>query len=123
MSIRVASWHVVVALSSLLLSCGDSPRAALDAAGCASDAECDDGNPCTIDRCVAGACSKTAAPAGTVCRARSGPCDREETCDGTGNACPADGFQPVGTVCRAASGVCDAPEVCDGVSRDCPVDA
>ena len=31
-------------------------RAATPCTGCRSDGECDDGNPCTVDRCVGGTC-------------------------------------------------------------------
>jgi hypothetical protein len=59
---------------------------------CTADAQCDDMNPCTVDTCVAGACSNTAALAGTVCG--SAPfCEGPTTCDGQGacmNGAPVD---------------------------------
>ncbi len=62
------------------------------------------------------------ATAGTVCRAAAGVCDVAERCDGTGAACPTDGFLPSGTQCRAAAGACDIAESCSGSSATCPVD-
>lgn len=89
---------------------------------CATGRECERG---TID-CSGGTpvCqSGGAAAAGTLCRAASGPCDREETCDGSGLDCPADGFFGASTVCRpAASGGCDVAEVCGGSGAACPPD-
>lgn len=74
--------------------------------GCSDDSMCDDGNPCTDDRCEAGACVFEPAPAGTSC-ADENPCDGEETCDGAaqcepgvpldtddGNPCTFDGCDP-----------------------------
>ena len=61
-------------------------------------------------------------PIGTVCRAAAGPCDTAEVCDGTGAACPADGFAAATTVCRASVGACDVAEKCTGTSATCPAD-
>ena len=58
-----------------------------------------------------------------VCRPAAGPCDVEERCDGTHDACPADAFQPATVTCRDAAGVCDVPELCTGSSAGCPADA
>jgi hypothetical protein len=59
---------------------------------------------------------------GVTCRASTGSCDTAEVCDGTGAACPGDGFVAKGTVCRASTGVCDVAETCTGTSAACPGD-
>jgi hypothetical protein len=51
---------------------------------CMTDADCDDKNPCSIDKCGPNsACIYTVAPAGPECRAKLGVCDVAEKCDGT----------------------------------------
>jgi MYXO-CTERM domain-containing protein len=45
--------------------------------GCDGDGECDDSNPCTTDRCIAGACQSQALPFGTTCTS-TGICTRAE---------------------------------------------
>ena len=101
----------------------DYVKITVTAAGCSGDFECDDGNGCTVDTCVGGACENTLEPAGTVCRVSTDLCDAEETCDGVSAACPADAVESAGTVCRTSTDLCDAEETCDGVSASCPVDA
>ncbi len=81
------------------------------------DGACFSGTDCASARPCAG------QPAGTVCRAAAGPCDVAETCDGTTDTCPADGFAGAGMECRAAAGPCDVAEMCDGTGAACPVDA
>lgn len=61
-------------------------------------------------------------PAGEVCRAAQGPCDREERCDGSSPDCPTDQLALAGTQCRLGGGPCDSPEACDGSSPLCPPD-
>ncbi len=52
--------------------------------------------------------------AGEVCRASTGDCDPEETCDGESEDCPEDGFAEVGTPCGSAlDDICDHPDTCD----------
>jgi hypothetical protein len=60
---------------------------------------------------------------GFTCRPSAGPCDLTESCTGTSQDCPADGFQASNFQCRAAAGPCDLPENCDGSSAPCPADA
>jgi len=72
---------------------------------------------------VTGQCSNPAKPAGTVCRASTGPCDVAEICDGTDAGCPADQFVSASTVCRDSAGPCDLAETCTGASAACPTDA
>ena len=58
-------------------------------------------------------------PAGSVCRAVSGPCDVEEKCDGRSRRCPDNKYKDAGVVCREASGICDVDDVCSGTSGSC----
>src|SRR5439155_693072 len=60
--------------------------------------------------------------AGTVCRPAADVCDVPETCDGTSNTCPSDGFLPTSTLCRPSAGPCDVPEYCTGSGAGCPPD-
>jgi hypothetical protein len=67
----------------------------------ADNAPCtDDGNACTSDVCLAGACGHPAGNAGALCRAARDACDYAEVCDGASTACPADSYQPDGTACN-----------------------
>jgi hypothetical protein len=119
-------------------------------AGCVPSprgAACDDGNACTQGdhcdgssttcipgvarvcdgECATGACDPAHGcapkPAGFVCRAAAGVCDVAETCDGTHDVCPADGFADRSKVCRPAAGPCDSPETCTGRDGRCGRDA
>lgn len=38
---------------------------------CISDSECDDKNPCTLDRCISNACEQSSVPEGTSCDDKS----------------------------------------------------
>ena len=49
--------------------------------GCSSDAECDDGNPCTSDSCDSGSCSNVALADGTKCLADGDACTYDR-CEG-----------------------------------------
>jgi hypothetical protein len=71
---------------------------------------------------VSGPTSWSNVPSGTVCRASMGVCDVQETCNGSGAACPADGFLSSATVCRASTSIaaCDPAESCTGSSALCP---
>ena len=70
---------------------------------------------------IAGFCAVNAPTA--VCRPATGPCDVDDVCGSSKDACPADLKVPTGTVCLPAAGPCDVAESCDGVSNDCPADA
>ena len=59
-------------------------------------------------------CPADAFKSTAVCRASAGVCDVAENCDGSGDACPADGFERRATVCRASAGICDVAENCTG---------
>ena len=69
--------------------------AALSMLGCASAAECDDGNACTDDACVSGSCEYTDS---------SAACDDGDACT-TGDAC-------AGGACVGAPVPCDDGDLC-----------
>ncbi|MEO8603762.1 MAG: hypothetical protein ABI629_14405, partial [bacterium] len=102
------------------VNAGSPSPAPAPCAPCSSAAQCDDGNPCTVDACT-GSCANTAGNSGAPCRATAGVCDVAEQCDGINPACPADAKSTA--VCRASAPACDVAESCDGVADDCPVDA
>jgi len=69
------------------------------------------------------ACSSSLAcasqPAGTVCRAATGPCDLAETCDGIAVTCPEDALQPDGWSCGDTGSECVNQDTClAGVCQD-----
>jgi hypothetical protein len=84
---------------------------------CFSDADCDDGNPCTVETCVAelGQCKREVVPDGTSCQdadpctegnvCRGGLCGAPVSCD-DGDACTTD-------TCDPASGRCLNRPACD----------
>jgi hypothetical protein len=70
---------------------------------CTTDANCNDGNPCTQDTCVSGYCQNTAVAAGTTCTDDGNPCTNDvcssgacthpnntATCTDDGNPCTND---------------------------------
>ena len=79
---------------------------------CQADADCDDGHVCTIDTCVELICENTFIPAGTVCRASTGPCDPVEVCDGLTASCPPDAFEAGMPCCDPTDTECDNPDTC-----------
>jgi hypothetical protein len=91
---------------------------------CAADIDCNDGNPCTTDRCeFPGKCVYTPASSMIMCRSATGPCDVDEYCTGEDLECPVDSVATVGAICRPVWGICDVAEYCDGHSKACPTDA
>jgi hypothetical protein len=84
----------------------DAPAETTGSPGeCQADSECDDKNPCTIDRCQENACAIDPEKAGISC-GDADLCNGDEACDGAG-VCAA-GEPPViddGEVCTADS--CD----------------
>ncbi|MFO0586166.1 MAG: hypothetical protein U0441_01440 [Polyangiaceae bacterium] len=62
---------------------GGTITSTITGCGSAMSADCDDGNPCTVDACEDGVCSYSFAAAGTPCPDASA-CNGEETCDGKG---------------------------------------
>jgi cysteine-rich repeat protein len=81
--------------------------------------QCDDGNTNNGDCCSSTCFFESAA---TVCRSSAGTCDVEETCTGSSDTCPADGFESAATECRASADVCDVAETCSGSGASCPAD-
>jgi hypothetical protein len=89
---------------------------------CTADAMCNDGDPCTSDKCNTATrnCEYAAAPAGTVCRPSRGDCDPEEFCNGL--VCPADVLLLSNQACRPKADLCDEAELCTGRNFGCPPD-
>jgi hypothetical protein len=89
--------------------------------GCTSPADCDDGNPCTDDRCELKAC--TYGP--TICKPSGDPCKQAPRCD-PAQGCVEDN-RPDNTPCPD-SAYCTVNEVCVGGAcqtspRDCQASA
>lgn len=77
--------------------------------GCGSNADCEDNNPCTIDRCgVAAICTNNPRPAGFACEDALF-CNGVETCDGAG-AC----ISPGAACSGLPSSTCDEILGCVG---------
>jgi hypothetical protein len=74
----------------------------------------DDGNECSFDECLAGACTHPPQPAGTACGDPSDTeCDNPDTCDGA-SVC-LDNFEVAGAPCGDPTDEqCDNPDICDG---------
>jgi hypothetical protein len=78
-------------------------------------------SPGTCNGVAPGCPGASPLPAGTICQPAiaGNPCDINDVCDGSSDACQPR-FLPAGTVCDAALlGPCDAPDVCAGTSADC----
>jgi uncharacterized repeat protein (TIGR01451 family) len=90
---------------------------------CLTDADCDDGNPCTADTCnpSTGLCQSTPLPDGTSCDDHnactvgsacvSGSCGTPVVCN-DGNPCSTDVCDPATGACTSASVVCDDGNPC-----------
>ncbi|KAJ5567312.1 hypothetical protein N7535_006618 [Penicillium sp. DV-2018c] len=76
---------------------GCADNACCDAKTCKfkDTAVCDDANDSCCNKCQF-------APADTVCRASTGPCDIEETCSGNSSSCPSNKYKDDGTSCGAS---------------------
>ena len=74
--------------------------------GCTDHAQCNDGNPCTTDTCLAGTCQYAFNTA--LCNDGLA-CTSNDTC--SNGACVGVSNCPSGQVCNAQTGVCDAPSV------------
>jgi hypothetical protein len=112
---------LVMALASAITICVNDPGVGMNAGPadiCFTNADCDDGNPCTIDTCLAanGQCQHAPAPDG-------GPCDDADACT-AGNSCIAgtcgtplscdDGNPCTTDTCDPATGAClPTPVLCD----------
>jgi len=117
----------LVATNGQPLAVDLGPACTLTVANCVTNADCNDGNPCTVDTCDQGlGCQSTPGNAGTVCRASLGACDVAETCTGASGTCPADAQQPNGTTCNdgiacTANDACQSG-VCTGVALQVPLE-
>lgn len=154
----------VVALGLLSLGCGlvldlqppdDAGSGGMDAgprdggegedAGDAEDAgmscaECEDGNPCTLDLCEGGACSSTfiegaceidgelctieACVSGVCTEMGAVPCPTGQSCQGGVCVCPFADLKPCGALCISVGTCCEdadctAPLVCNGPGQPC----
>ena len=74
-------------------------------AGCVSDEECDDGNPCTDDTCDGGSCQNSQIPDCVPCPNGAADCNDGIAC--TSETC-------VGGVCQFADNCTDDGEPCNG---------
>jgi len=93
---------------------------------CTSNAECDDGNACTVDVCNGGTCTNDAAVDGTTCNdglaCTIGDICIDGACDGTDDC-------PLNQVCDAGTGACAAVsgdpdnDGLEDTSDPCPNDA
>ncbi len=106
---------VTVNLTSL---CGDSVISAPAGSGYSEQCDLGAGNG-SLTTCCTATC--TYRSGGATCRTSGGVCDVAETCSGSSDSCPADGFV-TGGVCRGAAGECDVAELCGGFSPACPAD-
>ncbi|MBN1772601.1 MAG: hypothetical protein JXB32_15130 [Deltaproteobacteria bacterium] len=97
----------------------DIPAEDVGPGPCTSDEECDDGSPCTDDRCEAGTCVYAKHPDGE-------PCPDDEWCDGveecfdglcrnTVTPCPAPANPCLYAACDEATHACTDTPVVDGV--------
>jgi len=120
---------LVLGLASALTLCLNDPGvgvAITPADACLSDADCNDGNPCTHDHCLAanGQCQHTPEPNGLPCEdgnactlgstCVAGTCGTPVSC-GDGNACSQD-------VCDPTSGACSHPPVQCSDGNPCTAD-
>ena len=86
----------------------------IDTGGCAVDADCDDGDPCTQDVCTAGTCDNI--PQANCCG--NGICESGEDCDTCSSDCPSTSG---GTPGQCGNDVCEPSfgEDCTSCSQDC----
>ncbi|MEQ8985426.1 MAG: myxococcus cysteine-rich repeat containing protein, partial [Deltaproteobacteria bacterium] len=112
------------------------------ALGCATAPDCDDGNPCTVDSCLAGACLTEVEPLGTTCTS-TGICSHADPipfcvgcvdlytvtstipdlgCDLPAPFCDESGASPLCVACidTSTTGTSTVPDVgCDGTLPFC----
>jgi uncharacterized repeat protein (TIGR01451 family) len=121
---------IETALASEIEICSADPAVGVQVAPqeiCFSDADCDDGNPCTSDVCnpITGQCQSTPVPNGQACddqnlctvgnTCQAGACGTPVVCGG-GDLCAPN-------VCDPATGACvSQPKVCDD-GNPCTSDA
>ncbi|HID23090.1 MAG TPA: hypothetical protein EYP14_11910, partial [Planctomycetaceae bacterium] len=79
---------------------------------CTSDADCSDGNECTVDSCDGGMCANRPVADGTACTDDGVFCNGPESC--AGGVC-VHGGDP----CAGADGDSNCAESCDEAADDC----
>jgi len=109
----------------------DTANCAKDCAiPCAADADCDDGDPCTIDACTGGVCVNTPidcydADACTFDHCVAGVCEYDAVLCDDGDPCSVDSCDPaIGCrnefpACGVSDGCC-APDCTPSTDADCP---
>jgi hypothetical protein len=100
---------------------GSSGDAGADAAvGCGADAECEDQNVCTVDRCEDGVCVGDFVAAGQPCGSNvDDQCTDPDSCDAFGVCQPRHALPS--TPCGSnIDDECTDPDVCDGVGQCAP---
>jgi uncharacterized repeat protein (TIGR01451 family) len=117
---------VRTALATDLVICLDDPAvgvSVLPTEICTTNADCDDGNPCTTDTCTPanGQCHSTPAPDGTQCddanactvgnTCQAGVCGSPVTCN-DGNPCTTDACDPATGACTSTAIACDDGNPC-----------
>jgi hypothetical protein len=83
---------------------------------CAVDADCDDGNACTVEQCESGACVDAGfASSGTSCgNPIDDTCTRPDTCDGAGSCQSNNNPGTAGMPCGSTTdNDCTHPDTCD----------
>jgi uncharacterized repeat protein (TIGR01451 family) len=121
---------VRTALPSDIVVCVSDPGlgvSILPAEICSTNADCDDGNPCTADTCnpTTGLCHSTPLPDGTSCDDNNA-CTAGNTCQGGSCGTPVscnDGNPCTTDVCNPATGACSStPLACDD-GNPCTIDS
>jgi hypothetical protein len=90
---------------------------------CTTDADCDDGNECTVDGCdlATNTCFSFPQPDGTACGGPPGVCEIQDTCQA--GSCVPGGLVPnccaADSDCPDDGDVCDGPELCDLATNIC----
>jgi hypothetical protein len=85
-------------------------------APCTGDADCSDGNDCTVERCEDGSCASAGfTSSGTSCGSSTDDaCTRPDTCDGAGVCEPNNNAGTEGTPCGSTTDdACTHPDTCD----------
>ncbi|HZI94731.1 MAG TPA: hypothetical protein VFE84_10840 [Patescibacteria group bacterium] len=117
---------LLTALPSEIVVCSTDPGVGVAMAPqeiCLSDADCDDGNPCTSDSCnpATGQCQNASVPNGVPCNdgdactiggtCQSGTCGTPVVCNDR-NACTTDSCDPATGACLSQPVACDDGNNC-----------
>jgi subtilisin family serine protease len=91
---------------------------------CVLDADCDDGDPCTLDACGEGVCDHTPMDCNdgdecTIDTCVEGNCVNELNCDSDGQCCAECENDPDCSQPNCGDGFCDAGENCHTCPDDC----